>query len=447
MAECFDLWIRNGTLVPMVHDGESFDGDVLVRDGRIAALTRGPARDVDAAATLDAGGCLVLPGLVQAHVHVVQSLLRHQADGLELLEWLRSRVWPYEAALDGDGVEAAAELGVAELLCGGTTTVLDFGTVRHQERVFRVAERMGIRMTSGKIHMSAGPGIPDALGEDDDRSLDEAESLGARWHGAARGRLRYAVTPRFALSSGEDTLRRAGELARRRGWLLQTHAAESRAETEAVRRQTGRGNVRYLDDVGLTGPDTVIAHCIHLSPDEIGLLADTGTAVCHCPGANLKLASGIADVPAMLAAGVTLALGGDGPPCNNRLSVFQEMSLAATLHTLTGGAAAVPAWKALAMATRDGAKALGLGDEAGILEVGRVADVTAVSTRGWSLQPDGDPASRVVHGATVADVRHVVVDGRPVVVDRQLTSVDGDDVRRRAAAAWQAARSRMEGCR
>ena len=444
MAECFDLWIRGGTVVPMERPGEYHDGDVLVRGRHIAAVTRGPARDVQAATVLDARDALVIPGLVQAHVHVVQSLLRHQADGLQLLDWLRTRVWPYEAALDPDGVAAAAELGIAELLAGGTTTALDFGSVRYQDEVFATAQRMGIRMVSGKIHMGPDPAVPEVLGENAERSLVEAEDLGRRWHGAADGRLRYAVTPRFVLSCDDVMMRGCADLARRHGWLVHTHAAENRAETEEVRRRTGRGNIEHLAHLGLTGEDVVIAHCIHLAPGEVQLLASTGTTVCHCPGANLKLASGIADVPGLLAAGVTVALGADGPPCNNRLSAFSEMSLASTLHTLSAGADAVPAWTALAMATRAGAKAVGLGDSVGVLAPGRLADVTVVSTRAWSLQPGGDPASRLVHGATVADVRHVVVDGTPRVVDHVLADLDADALRRRARAAWTATRTRME---
>ena len=444
MEGVYDLRVRNGTVIPMVEDGEFFTGDVLVRGGRIAGVTRGAARGVEAAEEIDASGCLVLPGLVQAHVHVVQSLLRHRADHLELLDWLRLRTWPYEAALDGDAVEAAAELGIAELLAGGTTTVLDFGTTHHHHRVFEAARRLGIRFVSGMTHMDTGDGVPSRLLREPDDSLAEAEAVGRRWHGAEGGRLRYAVAPRFAVSCTRALLEGCVRLARDNGWLLQTHASENRDEVELVRRSTGLANVEYLDRVGLTGEDVVLAHGVHLEPHEVDLLARTRTRICHCPGANLKLASGIADLPRLLAAGVPLALGADGPPCNNRLSAFSEMALAGTLHNLRYGPRAVSPWTVLALATREGARALHLGDVTGTLAPGLAADLIVVDGTAWSLQPGGDPASRLVYGGAACTVVHTVVGGRVLVRDRRLLSVNPAEIRERVGAATEATLARMK---
>ena len=439
-----DLLIRNGIVMPMVRNGEWFQGDVVVADGRIAALSEPAEDEIQARQVLDADGAAVLPGFVQAHTHVVQSLLRHQADGLELLDWLKDRTWPYEAALDSDGVEAAAELGIAELLSGGTTTALDFGTTHDHDRVFRAAERLGIRFVSGKTHMDTGDQVPPALLEDRQRSLADAEDLGSRWHGAAGGRLRYAVAPRFALSCTRKLLDGCAELARRHGWLLQTHAAENAAEVDAVRELGGCGNIEFLEIHGLVGDDVVLAHGIHLDGAEIQRLADTGTTICHCPGANLKLGSGIADVPRLRDAGVRVVLGADGPPCNNRLSIFHEMGLAATLHGLRHGPAALDAWAVLAMATREGAAALHLEKEIGTLEPGKIADIAVVDLEDWSGLPGGDPASRIVHGASSQMVRHVIVDGKPLVADGKLVGADRQELRARIAEAWDATRRRME---
>jgi len=440
-----ELVIRGGTIVPMTSDGEFFDGELLVSDRRIAEVCRGAAGEVRADRVLDASGGLVLPGFVQCHVHVVQSLLRHQADGVELLDWLERFTWPYEAALDDDATSAAAELGVAELLAGGTTTALDFGSCRHHDRVFVAAERLGIRFISGKCHIDTGSGMPGALLEDTRRSLADAEALGRRWHGAAAGRLGYAVAPRFALSCTEPLLRGCADLARAHGWLLQSHANENRLEVEQVRRITGRHNIEFLHDAGLTGEDVILAHGVHLEPHEVALLAETGTTVCHCPGTNLKLGSGIADVPALRDAGVPLGLGADGAPCNNRLSIFHEMALAGTIHGLRHGPAALTAWQVLAMATREGARALHLDHRVGTLEPGKAADVVVVDAGSWSMLPDGDPASRLVYGGTARDVRHVVVDGVPLVVDGRLTAADEDGIRDRAREAWRATARRMAG--
>jgi cytosine/adenosine deaminase-related metal-dependent hydrolase len=438
-----DLLIRGGTVVPMERDRHWFSGDVLVRDGRIAELRPGSSGGVNARRVLDAQGAVVLPGFVQCHVHVVQSLLRHQADGLPLLDWLERRTLPYEAALDGDGVAVAAELGIAELLSGGTTTILDFGTTHHHDRVFEVAERTGIRMTSGRTHMDTGSTTSAVLLGDPETSLADAEAIGGRWHGRGGGRLRYAVAPRFALSCSRPLLEGCAALARDHGWLLHSHAAENKDEVAAVRAATGRGNIEYLNEVGLTGAHVILAHGVHLEPHEVDILAESDTRICHCPGANLKLGSGIADVPRLRSSGVVVGLGADGPPCNNRLSIYHEMSLAATLHGLRSGPEALGAWEALAMATRDGARALHLDDEIGTITPGKAADLVVVSLDGWAMMPGDDPAARVVHGGTAGDTRHVVVDGRPLVVNGELLSLDAGSLTARVTEAWEATRARM----
>ena len=438
-----DLIIRGGTIVPMERDHHWFRGDLVVRDGRILDVVEGAATGFNAAAELDANGAAVFPGFIQCHVHVVQSLLRHQADGLTLLDWLTKRTLPYEASLDGDDVATAADLGISELLAGGTTTALDFGTTHHHDRVFDSAERLGIRMISGRTHMDLGEDTPAVLMDKAEESLADAESLGRRWHGAAGGRLGYAVAPRFALSCSRPLLEGCAALARRHGWLLHSHASENTDEVEAVRRTTGMRNIDYLHAVGLTGSDVILAHGVHLDPTEIELLAQTGTRICHCPGANLKLGSGIADVPRLRSSGVVVGLGADGPPCNNRLSAIAEMSLAATIHGIRSGPTALGAWQALSMATREGARALHLSDSVGTLTPGKAAEVAVVSLEEWSTLPGEDPAARVVHGATARDIRHVVVDGRAVVRDHALTRVDSSELRTRIDEAWRAVRSRM----
>jgi cytosine/adenosine deaminase-related metal-dependent hydrolase len=426
----------------MTGKGLAFTGDVLLAGGIVAAV--GPALAAPAGAeVVDVAGCLVLPGFVQAHVHVVQSLARHRAEGLELLRWLAERIWPYEAALETGEVAAAARLGIAELLCGGTTAALDMGTTHDQDEVFTAAADLGIRLASGKCHMDIGDAAPARLREDRDRSLADAEALGRRWHGAAGGRLRYAVAPRFALSCSDGLLAGAVALARRHGWSLHTHASESARETELVRERTGRGNVTYLADLGCAGPDTVVAHAIHLDDDEYVRLAATHTGVAHCPGANLKLASGIADVPRLLAAGVRVGLGADGPPCNNRLSVFHEMSLAGTLHNLRHGPAAVDAWTVLELATWRGAEAIGLGGVVGRLAPGHRGDVVVLDLASWAMEPAGDVAAMVVHGGADRDVRHVLVDGEFAVRDRALAGGDAAAIRRDAREAAAAVERRL----
>ncbi|MBA3457825.1 MAG: amidohydrolase family protein, partial [Deltaproteobacteria bacterium] len=261
-----------------------------------------------------------MPGLVQAHVHTCQTLARGRADDLELMDWLRNVIWPYEASLDEDAMTASAELACAELLLGGTTAILDMGTVHHTDAIFAAAERSGIRATIGKAMMDLpDPQIPAGLRESTAGSLDESARLIQRWHGAANDRLRYAYAPRFVLSCTDELLREVGTQAREKGVRIHTHASENPGEVALVRQRFGKDNIIVLDELGLLGPHACIAHCIHLSAEEKQLLAVRGAHVCHCPSSNLKLASGICPVPELIAAGIAVAIGADGAPCNNNL--------------------------------------------------------------------------------------------------------------------------------
>ena len=414
------ILLRGGTVLTMDAARTVRRADVLIDGGRIARI--GNVKPARGAEIVDCEGKAVLPGLIQAHVHLCQTLFRNRADGLDLLDWLQQRIWPYEAAHDGRSLAFSARLGIAELLLGGTTTVLDMATVRHTEAVLRAAEQSGIRYTGGKCLMDEGAS---PLREESGAAIEEAEALGRKWHGAAGGRIRWALCPRFALSCTPFLLRRVRDLSAREGWLVHTHASESRREVELVREQTGSDNVAYLNRAGLCGPRTVLAHCVHVTPDEVRVLAQTATSVAHCPGANLKLASGYAPLPRMLAARVNVALGADGAACNNALDVFHEMRLAATMHLPKYGAAAISPSEVLAMATLRGAEALGLSRELGSIERGKKADVTVLDLRAPHFQPAGDDLhATIVHCARASDVTDVLVDGRILVRNRRLLTLD-----------------------
>lgn len=424
-----DVLIRGGTVVTMDPNRRVLRADVRLRGRDIIAIGRssGPAK------VLDARGAIVMPGFVQAHVHLCQALMRGMADDLPLLPWLSQRIWPLEAAHDARSLRASARLGVAELLRAGTTTVLDMGTVREHDVVFEVLEESGIRATSGKAMMDRGRGRPRGLRESTRESLREAERLADDWHGAAQGRLRYAFSPRFILSCSERLLRETAEAARERDVLVHTHAAEHADERAAVREALGQQDVAALAVAGITGPNAVLAHGVQLTKGEMKSMGRAGTRVAHCPSANLKLASGIADVVAMRKAGIVVGLGADGAPCNNRLDPFTELRQAALLAKVKrADAAALPALAALELATIDGARALGIDHETGSLEVGKRADVAVVDASALHAEPGGDAASRLVYACTAADVRHVTVDGQIVVEDRELRSLDEERVRSRA---------------
>jgi cytosine/adenosine deaminase-related metal-dependent hydrolase len=433
----------------MVKDQESFVGELLIEDGIIRKINTGASKilpDKDTV-VIDARETFTLPGFIQGHIHLVQTLLRHQADDLELLDWLKERTWPFEAAMDGDAIEASSLLGAAELLLGGTTTICDYGTTHSHERVFKVVEKMGIRYIGGKTQMDQGEGVPQPLLEKTEESLKEVYDLGKKWHKSHNGRIQYAVTPRFAVSCTENLLKESVKLARANGWYLQTHSSENKGEVELVEKLTGRRNISYLNDLEFSGDDTILAHCVHVSENEMGILEKTKTRVCHCPGSNLKLASGVADIPEMLKRKIPVLLGSDGAPCNNRLSIFNEMSLAATLHKIKYGPRSMPAWQVLRMATVDAARALRLDKEIGTLEVGKKADVVILSRKSLSMNPAGDPASQIVYGAHPDDVEYVWVDGKMLVNNKQLISFKKESIIEQAQDAWKHTQVKMKTSR
>ncbi|MCA1621054.1 MAG: 5'-deoxyadenosine deaminase [Acidobacteria bacterium] len=433
--------IKGGAVVTMDAAETVVTGDVLVCGGRVESV--GDHSSATADVTIDARGCAVLPGFVQTHVHLCQTLFRGAADDLPLLDWLKHRVWPMEAAHDAASLRASARLGVAEMIRGGTTCALTMETVSHTEEVFRVVEESGFRATVGKCMMDKGEEVPRGLREETEDSIRESLALLEKWHGRAGGRVRYCFAPRFAVSCTRGLLERVAQLARERGVMIHTHASENRSEIELVERETGLRNVAYLDALGVSGPHVLLAHCVHLDDDEVRLLASKGTHVAHCPSSNMKLGSGVAPVTELLAGSVSVSLGADGAPCNNRLDMFTEMRTAALLQKVSRGADALPAPRVLRMATRDGARAMGLEGEVGSLEAGKRADVTVVELGRLHTTPLPDVVSTLVYAAEAGDVRDVLIDGRVVLRDGGLQTLDEREVVAEAARQYEllAARS------
>jgi cytosine/adenosine deaminase-related metal-dependent hydrolase len=425
------LLLRGARVVTLDSSRRILDADVLVENGRIKKVGRSDSRTVGRSktTTIDCSGLVVLPGLVQAHIHLCQTLFRGLADDLSLENWLAKRIWPLEAAHTESSIHASAMLGAAELLLGGTTAILDMETVRHTGAAFEALESIGLRATAGKCLMDA-PSNPASLRERADAALTESSDLCARWHGAAQGRLRYCFAPRFAPSCTGPLLRAVSDLAEQAGAVIHTHAAETLLELDTVKRETGHDELAYLDSVGISGPRTALAHCVWVDQDGIARLARQETNVVHCPSSNLKLGSGLAPVPEMLAAGCRVAIGADGAPCNNRLDGFEEMRLAALIHKPRLGPEVMPAARLLELATLGGARALGLEHEIGSIEPGKCADLIALDLDGPHAQPDeADLVSRIVYSARAADVRHVIVDGKVVVRDGVLKTADVEKIR------------------
>lgn len=418
--------IRNGTLITMDRHDSVLNGDLSIDKGYIAAIDE---LSLGANITIDATGCAVLPGFVQTHIHLCQTLFRGAADDLSLIDWLKKRIWPMEAAHSIESIRASARLGIAELIKGGTTCALTMETVNHTAAVFQVVQETGYRATVGKCMMDKGDEVPATLHEDTEASINESLALLEQWHGKEGGRIRYCFAPRFAVSCTSELLSRVGRLAHERGVMIHTHASENQLECELVERETGLRNINYLDSTGITGRHVALAHCIHLNDDELGILKRTKTNVVHCPSSNLKLGSGIAPVTRMLRDEISVSLGADGAACNNRLDMFTEMRTAALLQKALHGPDVLPAKRVLRMATIDGARALGLEHEIGSLEVGKRADVIVVKVDLLHSTPSpSDLASAIAYSAQSSDVQAVIIDGRLLMLDRRLLTLDEPSV-------------------
>jgi cytosine/adenosine deaminase-related metal-dependent hydrolase len=417
-----DFWILNGILCTQDESRRVFRGHLRIQDGKIAEITEKlPTQFSDHSSVIDAKGLTLLPGFVQAHIHLCQTLFRNLADDLELLDWLSKRIWIMEAAHTAETLYASAELGIYELLSSGTTCILDMGTVRHTDSILQAVKNSGIRASVGKCLMDHPTQTPPYLRESTEDALREAKEIYEKWNGSENDRIRISYAPRFVISCTEKLLSEISELSRKQGALIHTHASENLKEIELVRELTGKENVDYLHHLGMTSSRLVLAHCVWLNQKEKELVRDTGTHVTHCPSSNMKLASGFAPVPEMRKMGINVALGADGAPCNNHLDIFSEMRMAALIHKPTAGPRSMQATEVLDMATRDGAKALGWSDQIGSIEVGKRADLVALDLNGplnlvtESSQLDLDAiASSIVYSSHPSHVRWTLVDGKKV---------------------------------
>ena len=416
--------IAGGTVLSMRPGDAPAVRDVAVAGDRIAAAAGGE--------TIDASGCYVMPGLVQTHIHLVQTIFRGLAEELSLLEWLRDRIWPLEAAHDERSLRATARLGLLDLLTTGTTTILDMGTTHGGDVIAEELVASGIRARFGQTMMDGGDGVPKELREATNDSLHASARLARAWDGAAGGRIGYAYAPRFALSCTRELLEAVGDITKRLGLLIHTHSNENIGERALIEGATGQAPTAYLDGVGLVNERSVIAHGVNLDEREIAILAERGAAITHCPSSNLKLGSGIADVRALRENGITVGIGADGAACNNRLDGFDELRLAALLAASLHGPGALTAWDVLAMGTRDGARAMRMDAEIGTLDVGKKADLIVLDASRLA-GPAGDPATRIVYGGGSRAVRDVIVDGMVLVRDFAPVRVDAAEVRARAA--------------
>lgn len=421
--ESFDLLIKNGKILTMDAENSIIEkGFIGVENDTVSVVGRGncPA-DHTAGTEIDAEGNLVLPGLINGHTHAAMTLFRGLADDLPLMDWLNNYIFPVESRMDADFVRTGTLLACAEMILSGTTTFCDM--YLFEEEVALTAKKAGMRCLVGEVlYDFDSPNYGPV-----ENGFRYTESLLERWSDDPL--VSIAVEPHALFTCSPDLLKSADDLAARYNAPLIIHLSETETEVQQIRERYGKRPVAHLQSLGLVGPRLIADHCVHLNSDEIELFADSNISVIHNPESNMKLASGIAPIPELLGKGVTVGLGTDGCASNNNLDIFTEMDTAAKIHKVnTMDTTVMDAATVLRMATVEGAKAIGMGDITGSLEKGKRADIIVVDTDKPHLIPMYNPFSHIVYSASGADVIHSVINGRIVMRDRGLTTLDLESI-------------------
>ncbi len=419
-----DLLLVNGMVLTLDDRETLFDpGAVAIRSEQIVAV--GPSDVIQKAftarKTLDVSGCVALPGLINGHTHAAMTLFRGLADDLPLMEWLHEHIFPAEQKLTEEWVYWGTLLACAEMILSGTTTFCDMYLFEH--KVAQAAKRAGVRALVGEVLYD----FPSPNYGPVENALTFTESLIEEWKDDPL--IRIAVEPHAIYTCSPALLEAGNELALRHGVPLCIHLSETEDEVQQVLNKYQNRPVAHLDKLGLLGPRLIANHCVVLDERDMELLAERKTQVIHNPESNMKLASGIAPAPQLLDMGVNVALGADGCASNNDLDMFGEMDTCAKLHKVAAlNPTVLPAATALKMATRNGAKALGLEGKTGELTAGRWADIIVVDFNQPHLTPLYNPVSHLVYAARGADVRHSIIHGRLVMEDRNILTFDVEEV-------------------
>ncbi|MCR4400011.1 MAG: amidohydrolase [Syntrophomonadaceae bacterium] len=414
-------------ILPMTAAGDFIPrGHIVAEGGRIAAVQEGPApAGLACARRVEGRGRLAMPGFVNTHTHAAMTLFRGVADDMPLMEWLQTRIWPMEARLTAEDVYWGTLLCIVEMIRSGTTAFADM--YFFMDQVARAVAESGMRAALARGLIGVGP--------DADRALEESRAFAERWHGGAQGRIQVMLGPHAPYTCPPDYLQRVMDLAGQLGLAIHIHLAETRGEVEDIVGRYGRSPVRLMEETGLFAHRVLAAHCVHLDDEDIRVLAERGVGVAHNPQSNMKLASGVAPVPRLLAAGVTVGLGTDGASSNNNQDMLDEVRSCALLHKVwCQDPQVVPAYQALEMATVGGARALGL-EDVGMLAPGMRADIILVDLEKPHLYPQHDVAAHLVYAAQASDVDTVMVDGRLLMEERRLLTLDENTIMARAQAA------------
>ncbi len=417
-----DIIVHNGTILTMDSTHTVLENAFLSISGdEITHIGNQDPTAFKAEKIIDAEGGLILPGLVNAHTHAAMSLFRGLADDLPLMDWLNNYIFPVENRMDADFVYTGTLLALAEMIMSGTTTFCDM--YLFEDEVAKAAQKAGVRCLVGEVlYDFPSPNYgPVAKG------LEYTESLILKWKDDPV--VSIAVEPHSLYTCSPKLLADANALALKYRVPLIIHVAETLNEIDEIKGKYGKTPVAHLEALGLLGPHLIADHCVHLETPDIQTLANYGVKVVHNPESNMKLASGVAPVPELLSRGVTVGLGTDGCASNNNLDLFSEMDMAAKLHKVhTMNPTVMDALSVLKMATVEGAKALGLGDVTGSLEVGKKADIIVIDTHKPHLTPLYNATSHLVYAAKGSDVRHSIINGNLVMEDRKLLTLDLEEI-------------------
>jgi 5-methylthioadenosine/S-adenosylhomocysteine deaminase len=396
-------------------------GFLCIRGDTISTVAKGDPQEFRAAETIDAKGGLILPGLVNGHTHAAMTLFRGLADDLPLMEWLNYYIFPAESRMDREFVRTGTLLACAEMILSGTTTFCDM--YLFEGEVAEAAREAGMRCVVGEVLYD----FPSPNYGPVEEGLKYTESLIKKWQGHPL--VSIAVEPHAVYTCSPDLLIRANAMSKRYEVPLIIHMAESASEIEEVRKKYGKKPFEHLESLGVLGPHVIADHCVQLDDAEIRRMVTHDVKAITMPESNMKLASGICPVPLLLAQGLTVGLGTDGCASNNNLDLFEEMDTAAKLHKVGAmDPTVMDAYTVLKMATFSGAKALGMADRVGSLEVGKKADVIVVDTRKPHLTPMYNPYSHLVYAAKGSDVSHCIINGKLVMEDRKLLTLDLEEV-------------------
>jgi len=416
--------IKNTTIIPMLEPGAIIEqGYIIIEGNLIKEVGSGSIPPGNYDKIIDGTDKIVIPGLINTHTHAAMTLLRGYADDLPLMEWLETKIWPLEAKLTGEDCYWGTMLAITEMIKSGTTTFADM--YFFMDRAAQAVKESGIRGILSRGMVGVGP--------ENEKAIADTLELADKWHKKADDRIRVMFGPHAPYTCPPDYLNKVLQEVAKTKLGIHMHIAETRYEFETIETQYGLSPVQHLEKIGLFNYPVLAAHCVHVTAEDIQILKMRKVGIAHNPKSNMKLASGIAPVPEMLAAGISVGIGTDGASSNNNLDMIEEMKTCALLHKVnTMNPTVIPAHQGLQMATVNGARVLGIEDITGSIKPGLRADLVIMELSNAHMTPCYDVVSNLVYSANSSDVQTVIINGEIVMENRVIKTFDEQEVMARA---------------